>query len=100
MEEAAAKREREAEERRERVRSVWAPVIHALRGTSGDFARDWAEALESGNNWPRGRSLDICLEITAKKAGRRGSKAFNAEWERIADILEDGMATIDPKFQI
>lgn len=100
MAEAAEKREREAEERRERIRSVWAPVIHALRGTSGDFARDWAEALEGGENWPRGRALDICIEITAKKAGRRNSKAFNAEWDRIAGILEEGMAVIDPKFQI
>lgn len=96
----AAQREREVRERRERVRSVWAPVIHALKATNGDFARDWAEALESGNNWPRGRALDICLEIAAKQAGRRGSKAFNAEWDRVVHLLEEGMAGIDPRFQI
>lgn len=100
MELEADQRERQAEERRERVRSVWGPVIHALKATNGDFARDWAEALEGGENWPRGRALDICIEITAKKAGRRGSKAFNAEWDRIAGLLEEGMAAIDPNFQI
>jgi hypothetical protein len=100
MVEAAEKREREIRERQERVRSVWAPVLHALKATNGDFARDWAEALEGGENWPRGRALDICLEITAKKAGRKGSKAFNAEWDRVVDILEEGMAALDPEFQI
>lgn len=96
----AAQREREIRERRERVRSIWAPVLHALQRTSGAFARDWAEALESGNNWPHGRALDICLEIAAKQEGRRGSKAFDQEWDRVADHINAGMTTIDPKFQI
>lgn len=100
MEIEADKREQEVEERKQLIRSVWDPVIQALQSTNGGFARDWAEILAGGENWPRGRALDICLEITAKQVGRRGSKAFNAEWDRVADHIENGMAALDQSFKI
>lgn len=59
------------------------------------------DALDEGNNFegdlwynltqgvlPHGRGLDIMLEIVAKKAGRKGSKAYDAAYDEAANELE------------
>jgi hypothetical protein len=60
--------------------------VAALKATGGDFARSIASGLLNGNA-PRGRGLDILLEITAKhySGSRAGSKAYNAALDVACD---------------
>lgn len=54
-------------------------ITHLLND-GGDFAKDLARSLkESGNIY--GRGVTIMLDIIAKSAGRKGSKAYNAKRE-------------------
>ena len=63
--------------------------VTALKATKGDFARSIASDLRNGTV-PRGRGLDIMLEITAKhySGSRAGSKAYNAELDAAWDKWE------------
>lgn len=64
--------------------------ISGLSEAYGYFAKDVAEGLREGR-LPSGRGVTIMLEIIAKNAGRRGSKAYEAayaeaeaKWEEVA----------------
>jgi hypothetical protein len=51
-------------------------VTHWSTGLAGGFLESIAAGLREGKA-PTGRGLDILIEIIAKHAGRRGSKAYN-----------------------
>jgi hypothetical protein len=64
--------------------------IRGLSEAYGNFATDVANGLRDGR-LPSGRGVTIMLEIIAKGAGRRGSKAYEsayaeaeAKWEEVA----------------
>jgi hypothetical protein len=64
--------------------------ISGLSEAYGYFAKDVAQGLREGR-LPSGRGVTIMLEIIAKNAGRRGSKAYEAayaeaeaKWEQVA----------------
>lgn len=64
--------------------------ISGLSEAYGYFAKDVAQGLREGR-LPSGRGVTIMLEIIAKNAGRRGSKAYEsayaeaeAKWEEVA----------------
>jgi hypothetical protein len=53
--------------------------INCLSEAYGGFAKDVANGLREGRQ-PSGRGVTIMLEIIAKTAGRRGSKAYEAAY--------------------
>ena len=53
-----------------------------VTGQAGGFLASIAIGLRSGNA-PAGRGRDILLEILAKQAGRKGSKGYEAAFERL-----------------
>lgn len=85
LEAAAAARKSQAQVLLE---AIGASLNAWLSGEEGDFKRSIAQGLRSGNV-PRGRGLEITLSILAKRAGRAGSKAYNAELDRLLDALEE-----------
>ena len=52
-------------------------LADAIEDGRGGFCDDMAEKFRTGN-LPTGRAMVIAIEILAKKAGRKNSKAFNA----------------------
>lgn len=65
----------------------WAEYAAKLEMVGGNFAESVAAGLRAGE-LPRGRGMDIMLDILSKLAGRRGSKAFDAEMERLQEIFK------------
>lgn len=85
--------QRAEEERRQQRMLNEEKYDYFIRGLSeayGYFAKDVASGLRDGRQ-PSGRGVTIMLEIIAKGAGRRGSKAYEAayaeaeaKWEEVA----------------
>jgi len=86
--------QKRAEEEREQQRIAnlqkYDFFISGLSEAYGNFATDVAQGLREGRQ-PSGRGVTIMLEIIAKNAGRRGSKAYEAayeeaesKWEQVA----------------
>lgn len=63
-----------------------APLAEGLEDGKGGFRDSVADGLRKGE-LPKGRGLDIMVDILAKNAGRRNSKAYEAEVTRIDDII-------------
>ncbi len=63
------------------------PLADALRDGRGGFCDSIANDLARGVV-PSGRGLAITLDILAKRAGRRNSAAYEAELNRVSDILQ------------
>lgn len=61
-------------------------LLDSLQGPQGGFCDSIAQGIRNGQE-PRGRALDICLEIYAKSYGRRGSKAFEEAHLRAEKLL-------------
>lgn len=59
------------------------------RWEGAGFVASVTAGLKNGE-LPAGRGLAILIDILAKKAGRSGSKAYNARREEVAGLLEDG----------
>lgn len=69
------------------VIAILKPLAEKLRDGRGGFCDDVADGLERGE-LPKGRGLEIMVDILAKQAGRGGSKAYEVENDRIWDIIE------------
>jgi hypothetical protein len=77
-----------------------APFIRALRMTDGDFCASMLKALEHCMLDLPPRCIDIIVEVAAKKAGRKGSKAFAAKYDELWDVMYSALADYAalPKF--
>jgi hypothetical protein len=62
------------------------PLAERMQDGKGGFRDSIAEDLGKGE-LPRGRGLTLTMEILAKQAGRKGSKGYNEEFERIDAIV-------------
>ncbi len=87
---ARQKMEQERQQQRIGNEQKFAYFISGLNESYGYFAQDVASGLREGRQ-PSGRGVTIMLEIIAKNAGRRGSKAYEAafaeaeaKWEEVA----------------
>ena len=87
---AMQKIEQEREQQRIANEQKYDYFISGLSEAYGYFAKDVAQGLREGRQ-PSGRGVTIMLEIIAKNAGRRGSKAYEAAfteaeamWEEVA----------------
>jgi hypothetical protein len=65
---------------------VLAPLADRLEDGRGGFCDSVAASLRNGD-LPKGRGLDIMLDILAKQAGRRGSKAYEEEMTKLEDDI-------------
>jgi len=90
MELAMQKIQEERQQQRIANKQKYDFFISGLSEAYGYFAKDVAEGLREGR-LPSGRGVTIMLEIIAKNAGRRGSKAYEAayaeaeaKWEEVA----------------
>lgn len=57
----------------------------------GNFAQDVCSSILQGCE-PTERAIDILMEIRAKEAGRRGSKAYQAAFETLEQALQGSVA--------
>lgn len=85
--------EKTREERAEKIRKERAPLVAklaplavSLSDGKGGFCDSIAEDMEKGY-FPKGRGLTIVCEILAKKEGRKNSRKYDIEYDRIAKIL-------------
>ena len=62
-------------------------IANRLNDGKGGFCDDISSQMKKGI-LPRGRGLDITADILAKQCGRRNSKAYNAELDRVWEIFE------------
>jgi hypothetical protein len=86
-----AKREdrvREEERKRERRINILQGLAARMRDGKGRFRDSIAASLSEGI-LPFGRGWDLTCEILAKQEGRIGSKAFDAEYNKIEAIFEE-----------
>lgn len=70
-------------------REILKPLSQILLANTeyGSFGDDMAREMAAGN-MPRGRALEIVPDMIARFAGRRNSKAYKAELERVTALLE------------
>lgn len=64
-----------------------APLADFMVDGKGGFCDSVGEGLRNGE-LPRGRGINIMIDILAKRAGRRNSKAYNAEYDRVSAIVD------------
>lgn len=76
---AMQKMEQERQQQRLVNEQKFAYFIDGLSEAYGYFAKDVAQGLREGRE-PSGRGVTIMLEIIAKTAGRKGSKAYEATY--------------------
>lgn len=75
------------ERKRERRINILQGLAARMRDGRGGFRDSVAATLAEGG-LPFGRGWDLTCEILAKQEGRRGSKAYDAEYEKIEATLE------------
>jgi hypothetical protein len=83
--------QRENKRRQEQIRAdkcknLLAPLAAILADGKRGFRDSVAETLRGGR-LPYGRGIDIALDILAKQAGRRNSKAYDIEYKRLDKIF-------------
>lgn len=82
----ARRLEEERIERESRI-EILEPIADLMRDGKLGFRDSIADDLDQGVI-PYGRGLDITIDVLAKIAGRRNSKAYDAEYDRVATILK------------
>lgn len=90
MEQLKAQQELDAEREREGLIAgvKYLPYVDRLRRhTNSGFALSVADELRNGR-LPKGRGMDIMLDILAKDAGRRGSKAYHEELKALSAFFQ------------
>lgn len=65
------------------------PIALLLNDGKGGFCQSVANDMIELGKVPMGKCLDIVLDILSKKEGRRGSKAYDKENDRIFGILKN-----------
>jgi len=73
----------------------FAYYLERFQSSSG-FCVSVAMDLRAGK-LPKGRGLDILLDILAKASGRRNSKAYEAEYERVSGIIYEVEAWLEDR---
>lgn len=73
------------------VREMLAPLAKNLKNGEFGFRDSIARQLEIGQ-LPRGNAFHLTCEILAKRAGRKGSEKYNAEFDRIEKVLNDAQS--------
>lgn len=66
---------------------ITAPVVSILEQSGGDFCLSIARAYSEGSA-PTYRAKHIVIEIVAKQAGRKGSKAYEAALDAAEELVE------------
>jgi hypothetical protein len=79
--------QQEVQKRRSHNIEVLAIYAESLRDGKGGFCDSVAETLADGR-LPYGRGFDITVDILAKQQGRRGSKAYEAEAEKVRTVFD------------
>lgn len=75
------------EQKRNKIAAVAAPFAPTLADGRGGFCDSIAKDLRDGI-LPAGRGFDIMLDLLAKRGGgRRNSRAYDAEFERVSAIF-------------
>jgi hypothetical protein len=80
-----AKRQAEADKARERA-MILGELASRMRDGKKGFRDSIALTMDEGG-LPYGRGLEITCDILAKQEGRRGSKAYDAEYNRVEKVL-------------
>jgi hypothetical protein len=70
-----------------RTNAIVAPVVSVLDAAGGDFCFSIAQGYRNGL-LPQGRAKDIVIEIVAKQAGKKGSKAYEAALNGAQELVE------------
>lgn len=87
------RQEREEEKKRQREElarrraEILGEFASYLRDGRGGFRDSVAYSLDHGD-LPTGRGWDIACDIIAKQEGRRGSKAYDKEYDRVEAAFE------------
>lgn len=68
------------------------PIIRVLDANPGDFTRMVSQQLMACNLKFSPRIVSIMLEIVAKQAGRRNSKAYHAKWDEMNALWQRAVA--------
>jgi len=76
----------ERKEEKTKISDALEEIWWSLRDGRMGFCDSISKDMENGEI-PRGRGWDLVCEILAKKEGRKNSKAFKTEFERIEKIL-------------
>lgn len=71
---------------RDKRAKILAPLGDELKDGRGGFCDDVGAGLSRGS-LPRGRGWDLVCDILAKKSGRRNSKAYDARFHEVEDLL-------------
>ena len=77
----------EREAKKKLLIKLLSPLGEAIEDGKGGFCDSIGRDLQRGNT-PAGRGAFLVCEILAKKEGRKNSKAFEAEFDRIEKVLE------------
>jgi len=80
-------REAEREKAKESRASLFAEIADRLEDGKGGFRDSVAIDLREGGSISR-KAEDIVCDILAKQMGRRNSKAYDEEFDRIEDVFE------------
>lgn len=73
---------------------ILAPLAQRLADGKGGFRDSIAEDLKRGE-LPRGRGMDIMMDILAKRGGRQQSKGYIAEWDQVNEIIHESIKPIE-----
>jgi hypothetical protein len=65
------------------------PIALLLNDGKGGFCQSIANDMMELGKVPSGRAFDIVIDILAKKKGRRGSKSYDIESDRVFEILNN-----------
>jgi len=90
LKERAAAREtvaKSAKDQQAERAAMLAEFAERMKDDRGGFRDSIARDLQRGFA-PTGRGLSIALDILAKQMGRGGSKAYDAEYDRIGEIFD------------
>lgn len=98
---AVQQREQAKANRRMDILEVAYEITKVLH-QAGDFGFSMAEQIYQGE-MPRGNARRICIEILAKQAGRKNSKAYNEAYptcEAQFEAMEQAVADIKAKYPL
>lgn len=77
-----------AEDSKKQRIHILTPVAQILHDGQNGFRDDIASDMITHGRLPTGRGLQIVLDILSRVSGRRGSKAYDAEFDRLNAIFE------------
>ena len=76
-----------SEDRKKQLVAILAPLAEQMRDGGGGFRDSVADEMARGS-LPSGRGRSITIDILAKAAGRRNSKAYEDAYDAVTTIFE------------